>query len=330
MRNKFYENESTVPLSNKILIAASILCVIATIVVFIFFNKHQKSKNSNTLNNNEAATSSAAESTETAQPTPGVVLDVIIPSEKTIGTRFNPPAGYTRVNLTGGSFGEYLRTFSLREHSTKPLSFDSQTKALVSNSSLPAVSVLELDLINKSNLQESSNSLIRLYAEYLYGQSRFYDISFNLLTTPAFKCDFQTWSEGGRLIEEGNSITWCKEHGEHCKHRDVDTGTEYGVFKYYLQNVMIHSNLSSLPSNLKTVQLNDLTVGDVIIYADSNIPDIIVDMAEDSNGNKICILARGGNPASEIYIVRNENNSDLNPWHEINKLLVGASFYRFK
>ena len=160
MRNKFYEDESTVPLSNKILIAASILCVIATIVVFIFFNKHQKSKNSNTLNNNGAATSSVSEPTETAKPTPEVVLDVIVPSEKTIGTRFNPPAGYTRVNLTGGSFGEYLRTFSLREHSTKPLSYDSQTKALVSNPSLPAVSVLELDLINKSNLQESSNSLI--------------------------------------------------------------------------------------------------------------------------------------------------------------------------
>ena len=44
MRNKFYENESTVPLSNKILIAASILCVIATIVVFIFFNKHLQKK----------------------------------------------------------------------------------------------------------------------------------------------------------------------------------------------------------------------------------------------------------------------------------------------
>ena len=53
-------------------------------------------------------------------------------------------------------------------------------------------------------------------------------------------------------------------------------------------------------------------------------------MAEDSSGNKICILARGGNPASEIYIVRNESNTDLNPWHEVNKLLAGATFYRFK
>lgn len=328
MYDDFYEEKRGIPLVNKILMAASILCVCATIVVFIFFNQHQKNKRNNSQEG--TPTDSVSDSNTTAEPTPGVVLDVIVPSEKTIATRFNPPSGYTRTALAGGSFGDYLRNFSLREYLIKPIAYDTASKTQVSNETLPSVSVLELDLINKTNLQEASNSLIRLYAEYLYGQNRFNDISFNLLTTPVFKCDFKTWSEGGRLIQDKNSITWCIEHGDHCTHKDVDKGTAYGVFKYYLQNVMLHSNVSSLPSNMKTVQLNDLTVGDIIYHADSNIPEIIVDMAEDSSGNKICILARGGNPASEIYIVRNENNSDLNPWHEINKLLTGATFYRFK
>lgn len=328
MKNDFYNNKSGVPLVNKILMVASILCVCATIVVFIFFNQHQKNKHNNLQPS--GSTDSVSDTNPTAEPTTGVVLDVIVPTEKTIATRFNPPAGYTRTSLAGGSFGDYLRNFALREYLTKPLAYDTTSKSQVANDSLPSVSVLELDLINKTNLQGASNSLIRLYAEYLYGQNRFNDISFNLLTTPTFRCDFKTWSEGGRLIQENNSITWCIEHGDHCTHKDVDTGTAYGVFKYYLQNVMLHSNISSLPSNMKTVQLNDLTVGDVIFHADSNVPEIIVDMAEDSSGNKICILARGGNPSSEIYIVRNESNADLNPWHEVNKLLVGATFYRFK
>lgn len=328
MKDDFYENKGGIPLVNKILMIASVLCVCATIVVFIFFNDYQKNKKKSQQESDQ--THSVSDTQPTAKPTPGVVLDVIIPTEKTIATRFNPPSGYTRTSLTQGSFGEYLRNFELREHLTKPLVYDSATKTQVSNDTLPAVSVLALDLINKTDLQGAANSMIRLYAEYLYGQNRFNDISFNLLTTPVFKCDFKTWSEGGRLIQENNSVSWCIEHGSHCTHKDVDTGTAYGVFKYYLQNVMLRSNTSSLPSNMNPVQLNEVTVGDVILHTDSNVPEIIVDMAVDSSGNKICILARGNTPASEIYIVRNESNADLNPWHDLNKLLTGASFYRFK
>lgn len=329
MKDDFYNDRNGMPLTNKILLIASILCVIATIIVFIFFNKHQQNKNNNTLSNNENTTQTT-DAPNTAAPTQEEVLDPIIPSETTIGTRFNPPAGYKRVQVSNDSFGKYLRDFKLREYTTKPLAYDTAAKTLANNDSAPAVSVLDMDLINKSNLQEAANSVIRLYAEFLYKQGRFDDIAFNLLTTPAFRLDFRTWSEGGRLIEEGNSITWCKEHGEHCKHRDVDTGTEYGVFKYYMQNVMLHSNISSLPSNMKSVSMNEVTVGDIIVYADSKIPDIIVDMAENADGSKLLLIARGGNPASEIFIVRNESNSDLNPWHDMNKLLAGASFYRFK
>lgn len=329
MKNDFYNDKNGMPLTNKILMVASILCVIATIVVFIFFNKHQKNKNNNTLSNNENTTQTT-DAPNTAEPTQEVVLDPIIPTEMTIGTRFNPPAGYKRVPVANDTFGKYLRDFELREYTTKPLAYDTAAKTLANNDSAPAVSVLDMDLINKSNLQESANSVIRLYAEFLYEKGRFDDIAFNLLTTPAFRLDFRTWSEGGRLIEEGNSITWCKEHGDHCKHRDVDTGTEYGIFKYYMQNVMLHSNISSLPSNMKSVSMNEVTVGDVIVYADSKVPDIIVDMAENADGSKLLLIARGGNPASEIFVVRNESNADLNPWHDMNKLLAGASFYRFK
>ena len=329
MKDDFYSKKSNIKMSDIILTVASVLCVIATIVVFIFYNKHQNSKSNNTLNNNENTTQTT-DAPNTAEPTQEVVLDPIIPSEKTVGTRFNPPAGYKRISLSGGSFGEYLREFKLREYATKPLAYDSASKTLANNDSAPAVSVFDIELINKSNLQEASNSIIRLYAEFLYKQGRFDDIAFNLLTTPAFRLDFRTWSEGGRLIEEGNSITWCKEHGDHCKHRDVDTGTEYGVFKYYMQNVMLHSNISSLTTNMKSVSVSEVAVGDIIVYADSKIPDIIVDIAENADGHKLLLLARGGNPASEIFIVRNESNVDLNPWHDMNKLLAGASFYRFK
>lgn len=327
MNRNFYGRKSTIPLSNKILLVASLVCLVAAVVVFIFFNNYQKKKNNNEATLNASPTLTV----QTPEPTSEIVLDPIIPSEMKIGTRFNPPAGYTRTTVSSGTFGDYLRNFTLREYATKPLVYDSETKTLINYEAAPAVSVLALDLINKGNLQQSSDSVIRLYGEYLYSQGRYNDISFKLLTTPIFTCDFKTWSEGGRLLIDGNQISWCTEHGENCSHKDVELGTSAGTFRYYLQNVMTYSDTSSLITNMNKVSAQDMQIGDVIVYADaSESPSVIVDMAESSDGSKLYIMARGGSPASEIYIVRNTSNFDINPWHNPADLPVGATVYRFK
>lgn len=317
-----------IPLSNKILMAASIVCVIATIVVFIFFNKFQKNRNqtSQTLNEPQATPQH-----QESQPTQEVQLDPIVPSGTTLLQRFNPQSDYTRVNADAGSFAEYLRNFALRAYAAKPLVYDSETSSLINNDSAPAVSVLAIDLINTGNLQISSNSIIRLYAEYNYSKENYSNIAFNLLTTPLFRCDFETWSNGGRLKVEGNQVSWCIDHNDSCGHRDVELGTSAGTFRYYLQNVMMHSNTSSLITNMDKISIDNAAIGDVIIFEDSpSDPVIIMDMAQSSDGSKIYIMARGGTPASEIYIVRNENDADLNPWHKLSDVPESAAVYRFK
>lgn len=186
-------------------------------------------------------------------------------------------------------------------------------------------------------MQQSSDSMIRLYAEYLYSKGRYTDIAFNLLTTPAFKCDFDTWSKGGRLdlskINEGNQISWCLDHSGNCGHKDVELGTSAGTFRYYLQNVMMYSDTSSLVTNMSKIPaVQDAAIGDMIVYADpQQAPAIIVDLAVNAaDGSKMYLMARGGSPACEIYIVRNESNADINPWHKLSEFPVGASLYRFK
>ena len=42
MSRNIYGKKRSIPLSNKILMIASLVCVTAAIVVFLFFNKHQK------------------------------------------------------------------------------------------------------------------------------------------------------------------------------------------------------------------------------------------------------------------------------------------------
>lgn len=323
------KNKFNIPKSNLILLISSIISVIAVLIVFVIYSNHQNASKSNNSSNSNTVIDNT--NSTPPQSTPEVVLDVIVPTEGTVKTRFNPPVGFQRMNVTQGSFGDYLLNFKLKEYNTKPLCYNIEKDTLEENASLPAVSVLDLELIQKRNLQISYNSIILLYSNYLYENSRFDDIKFKLSTTPVFQCDFTTWSNGGRLNENenGTQITWCLEHGEHCSHRDVELGTSAASFKYYLQKVMTYSSTASFKSNLYKIQNSDAAPGDVIFYADSSIPSIIVDMALDANGNKIYIMAQGNSPASEIYIVRNEKNADFNPWHNLTDLPIGATIYRF-
>ncbi len=315
--------------SNIILLILSIASVIAVIIVFLFYSEHQNKLKTHGPLNTTVVSTSTPETTD--KPQVEVAVDVIVPTEKTIGTRFNPPSGYKRIDLVTSSFGEYLRSFNLKEYNAKPLSYNTTTDALEENEALSAVSVLDISLINSRNLQIAPNSIIRLYAEYLYKHARYDDISFKLATTPAFECDYATWTKGGRLKvnENGTKIEWCLEHGAHCTHRDVELGASQSTFKYYLQNVMMYTSTASFKTNLYKIQNNDIAPGDVIFYADSSIPSIVVDVAADASGNKIFILAQGGTPASEIYIMRNEKNSNNNPWYSLAELPVGAEVYRF-
>lgn len=331
-RNNLYGKKRSIPLSNKILMIASLVCVAAAIVVFIFFNRHQKNKNTN---GSDIVLSSQPPTETPSEATPAP--DPIVPSATTISQRFNVPSGYERVQAESESFAEYLQNFSLRDYDAKPLVYDTETKTLINNESAPSASVLALDLINRGNLQQSSDSLLRLYAEYLYGKGRYTDIAFNLLTTPVFRCDFDTWSKGGRLdlskINEGNQISWCLDHSGDCGHKDVELGTSEGTFRYYLQNVMTYSDTSSLVTNMTKLSApQDASVGDIIVYADpQEAPAIIVDLAVNpSDGSKVYIMARGGSPACEIYVVRNDSDAAINPWHKLSELPIGASVYRFK
>ena len=53
---------------------------------------------------------------------------IIDPEGTTIETRFLVPAGYSRIKTDSGSFGEYLRTLSLRPHGAEVRYFDGRIK----------------------------------------------------------------------------------------------------------------------------------------------------------------------------------------------------------
>ncbi len=327
MSNNIYGRKEQMPASNIALMVISIVCVVAAVIVFFFFNRFQKLRYSG-----EAQSVPTASAGTEPVTTPEPVKDVIVASGSTLSERFNKPADYAQTEPAPGSFAEYLKNFPLRDYSVKPLIYDSDTQSFVNYEDAPSVSVLAQDLINKADLQRGACSIIRLYAEYLYASGRYSDIKFNLLTTPLFSCDYTTWTNGGRLtVNADDQISWCTDHNDTCGHRDVETGVSDSTFRYYLQNVMMYSNNASLVTVMDKVDLQDAAAGDVIVYAESEkAPSVIMDMAVSPSGEKIFIMAQGGIPACEIYIVRNESDADLNPWHRLSDIPLGASIYRFK
>jgi hypothetical protein len=162
-------------------------------------------------------------------------IDLINKDGKTVGERIKVPEGFERVEVSEGSFGEYLRDLPLKPHGSKVKYFNGGTK-----SRDVYEAVIDID-IGDRDLQQCADSVMRLRAEYLYGRSLFDNIHFNF--TNGFKADYPTWRQGGRIKVEGNKAYWVKQIGP---------STDYASFRKYLDVVFAYAGrLSSNCSRSK-------------------------------------------------------------------------------
>ena len=247
------------------------------------------------------------EPTATPEPVPP-----INPGEDTIGTRFNPPAGFVRVSVDEGSFGEYLRNFRLKSYGTVAKLADG-----TDNPNAPTDGVLDMD-VRKNGLQQCADSVIRLYAEYRYYRGEYEYISFDCYTTPVFVLDFSTWTQGNRIKVNGSKIEWYQS-------ADATPGdTSYSTLRYYLDNVFLYANTYSLKNQMMAIDSKDLQVGDCLIItaAQTGGTDghalLVVDVAVNrETGKKIFMLAEGNTPATEMYILHDSRNDTV--WFSLNE-----------
>jgi hypothetical protein len=230
----------------------------------------------------------------------------------TIGTRFNPPAGYERVAVESGSFAEYLRNFQLKSYGTVAKLADG-----TDNLTAPTEAVLELD-VRKNGLQQCADSIIRLYAEYRYARGEYEYVSFDCYTNPVFTMNFSFWTQGNRVRANGNKLEWYQPDNA------TPGDTSYSTFRYYLDNVFNYANTYSLKNQMMQIDSADLQVGDcLIITADQTGGTdghamIVVDVAvEKSTGKKVFMIAEGNTPATEMYVIKDYANDTV--WFSLNE-----------
>jgi hypothetical protein len=188
------------------------------------------------------------------------------------------PDGFTRVNADSNSFDIWLRKILLKKDKTVYL-YDGQRKL----NQTAQFAVLDISTGNK-NLQQCADAVMRLRAEYLFAQKRFSEIIFI----------------DNENIQYKFSLPYTHDH-----------------FASYLQQVFGMCGSASLAKQLKPVDdFNNIEPGDILIRG--GFPGhavIVMDVATDTTGKKIFMLAQSYMPAQDIHVLVNPINVHLSPWY---------------
>jgi Domain of unknown function (4846) len=203
------------------------------------------------------------------------------PDSLKVVSDINPPPGYKRMDMTKGSFGEWLRNISLKEDKHVYL-YNGELK----KNQRAQFAVMDIPL-GKKDLQQCADALMRLRSEYFFNQKKYSAIEFKDNADKSYK-----WTGG----------------------------SDRSGFEKYLETVFGMCGSASLEKQLNPVaSMYEIQAGDVFIKG--GFPGhamMVVDVAVNNKGNKVFMLAQSYMPAQDIHIVKNPVNDTLSPWYEVN------------
>ena len=211
------------------------------------------------------------------------------------------PWGYERISGDDVTYTNFLRSLPLKGRGSKVQLYtggDARFQSL-------NYAVIDLPLL--SNAEQCADVCMRLRAEYLfytkqYGRIRFQNVN------------GKTMSYGG--------------------------GSSRRSFERYLRNLYGVASTFSLSREMTTRRLADMQPGDVFVYAAVDRPGnqkyghavMVVDVAENKNGEKAFLLAEGNTPAREIHVMRNFENPFRSPWfmldEDADNLILSVFHYK--
>jgi len=246
----------------------------------------------------------AAPNNKTLNPatTESIAPDVnqfINPDGMTVKSRILLPKGFKRPTYRVGEFGNFLENLPLYPIDQEVHYYNGKIKPRnnIYNS------VVKLD-IGKRDLHQCADAVMRLRADYLYQQKRYKDIKFNFLSDSKPRA-YTNYAKGDY---------------------------SYPTYWKYLEYVFAYANTASLHDELPSVKTTqEVKIGDTFIQKGSPIGHaiIVVDLAKDSTGKTIVLLAQSYMPAQEIQILNNWNNSTLSPWYDIDQDIIKTPEWTF-
>lgn len=212
------------------------------------------------------------------------------------------PPGYTRTDFSKQSFQQYLRALKLKQKGDPVRYYNGSVKT---NNDVYH-SVVDLKIGTK-DLHQCADAVMRLKAEHLWQQGKYNEIHFNF--TNGFRVDYTEWMKGRRMIVEGNKTYWNNRN---------QPSNSYEDFWNYMELIFMYAGTASLEKELKHIDIDQATSGDVLIQGGHpGHAVIIIDEAIDKDGKKIYLLAQSYMPAQDLQILLNPNNKTISPWYDL-------------
>ena len=235
----------------------------------------------------------------------------------TVKTRFSAPENYEWIEEKPNSFGEFLVNFPLKKYGAQILRFDGNP---IATQSLHEA-IYDIDTGEK-DLQQCADSVIRLYAEYLWKQDRKDEIAFHFTNGDLVK--WTDYRDGYRAFVMGNSVDYRKT---------ASYDDSYQNFRNYLDLIYNYAGTISLTAETKAVNsTKNLKTGDILITPGS--PGHVVFIAgscENKNGEKLFLLSEGFTPAQSIHLLKNPFEENISPWYrlDVNSEKINTARFSF-
>ncbi|UEG49274.1 DUF4846 domain-containing protein [Ferruginibacter lapsinanis] len=191
------------------------------------------------------------------------------------------PPGFVRLEKSKDSFATWLRNIKLKKDKTVFL-----YNGNVKKNQSAQFAVLDIS-VDKKDLQQCADAMMRLRAEYLFNNNKFDEIVFT--DNAGTKYQFRK--------------PYTKEN-----------------FNNYLTTVFGMCGSASLSKQLKNIAIRDIDPGDVFIRG--GFPGhavMVIDVATNAQVKKIYLLAQSYMPAQDIHVLINPVNAVLSPWYMVNE-----------
>ncbi|THB65841.1 MAG: hypothetical protein D6B27_07865 [Gammaproteobacteria bacterium] len=219
--------------------------------------------------------------------------------------RVKPPTGYSRNAHSENSFSDWLVNLPVKKGEQPVYLYNGKRKF----NQLVHFAVIDIDT-GKRDLQQCADAVMRLRAEYLWSSGRKNEIAFNY--TSGDRAYWKKWRKGIRPQIKGNKVKWINS---------AANDKSYANFRRYMDNVFTYAGSASLSRELQKVSdPQNIRSGDVFIQGGHPGHAVIVlDVVENSAGERLFLLAQSYMPAQEIHILKNPLSPQLSPWYKAKK-----------
>ena len=225
-----------------------------------------------------------------AAPPPAAPSAVPWPSSsaEALVARVPAPAGTTRVQAAG--FGGWLRRLPLLPVGAPVTAWND---ALVLPGDSPTLlAVLTLD-VGARDLQQCADSILRLRAEYLWGEGMVAQIAFRF--TSGDLLAYPDWAAGVRPKVSGNRVSFA---------RTAAPDASYRAFRQYEDLLFTYAGTLSLGRE-GALATGEVQPGDFLVRGGSPGHAVIVmDVATALDGRVFALIGEGYMPAQSFHVLR--------------------------